>query len=105
MRLLAILIDFSICLGILVATVMTLVLIGYVFGGVRARSVRVLMFSSIDEANHAARIARCELPESAVVTQPLCVPEIDRYFVVVEELTDERTGAGGWPDRVRSKSL
>ena len=93
----AILIRMSVCLAILVAVVVILAVIGSISPAGRNRMIRVLMFSSLREANRAAFIAAWELQESGQVSEPRYLADINRYFVVIEEVSrDERLVAIDW---------
>jgi spermidine/putrescine-binding protein len=101
----ATLIRVSLCLAILAATIMTLVIIPCIASRRKKCTVRILMFSSFEEADRAAFIASTESRNSSLVTHPRYVAEIDRYFVVIEEaLQDKVVNAGESPDGVRPKS-
>jgi hypothetical protein len=98
----AILIRFGVCLAILAVVVITLALIGCISPGPGNRMTRVLMFSSLKEANRAAVIAAWELQDSGLVTGPRYVTEINRYFVVIEQVPPhERLVPGEWPHESR----
>ena len=92
----------SICLAIMAVSIAVLIVIGCIAGRERNRDVSVLMFSSLKEANRAASIAAWELRDTAVVSQPRYVAQINHYFVLIEELAPEgQTVAGESLDGVR----
>jgi hypothetical protein len=77
-----ILIRTLICLAIMAAVFIGLVVIGCLSPRERNRVMRVLMFSSRDEADRAAAIAASN---HDVIAWPQYVSDVHRYFVVIEE--------------------
>jgi hypothetical protein len=64
--------------------------------------MRVLMFSSLKDANRAAFIAGWELQDSSLVTRPRYVADLNRDFVVIEQVPpSEQFVPDEWADGSR----
>jgi hypothetical protein len=89
----AILMRILLCVAILPATMIALVAIGSIRPRKRLSSVRVLMFSSLQEATRYWAITAPQWLDSSSVTKPRYVAEIGRYFVLVEDTSSEGSGS------------